>query len=214
MKCIGKSCPSYSDDYFYSICSETTNRIYAGAECQLSKNIIKIREDLTRQCTLFEELLDKNNEKEYRSVKQLINYKCPKCEEYSNAFSWDYETLSNYDKWEHEYIKSIEYEDRDKCEYYCPNCKSLINGKNIKTDEILKVENVNKCMLNNLENTYKENGLTIDSNYGLKWDIKDVNDDFICICEDISDNCIGITMEQAEFIIEVLSKIVKELKGE
>jgi len=67
-------------------------------------------------------------------------------------------------------------------------------------------------MLNNLENTYKYEGITIESNYGLKWDIKDVNDDFICMCEDISDNCIGVTMKQAEFIIKTLSKIIKEFK--
>ena len=67
-------------------------------------------------------------------------------------------------------------------------------------------------MLDNLENTYKADGITIESNYGLKWDIKDANDDFICMSEDISDNCIGVTMEQAEFIIETLSKIIKEFK--
>jgi len=63
-------------------------------------------------------------------------------------------------------------------------------------------------MLEDLENRYKSNGITIESNYGSRWNYKDVNDDFICICEDTSDNCIGITLKQAEFIIKTLNKVI------
>jgi PTH2 family peptidyl-tRNA hydrolase len=81
-------------------------------------------------------------------VKQLINYKCPECEEYGNTQLWDYETLSHYDKSEYDYVLSIGNDDITHCEFYCPNCKSLINGKNIKTDERFEEELVEYFVVN------------------------------------------------------------------
>ena len=58
-------------------------------------------------------------------------YKCPECGEYGDAKLWDEETTKHYDEVEIEYVQSIESDSRNNCEYYCFNCKSLVNGKNI-----------------------------------------------------------------------------------
>lgn len=58
MKCRGKSCSSYYQDYFYPVCAETTYRINTDAECNLLDNIAKLRDELVRKCMLFEEVFE------------------------------------------------------------------------------------------------------------------------------------------------------------
>jgi len=73
-------------------------------------------------------------------------YKCPECGEYGDAKLWDEETIKHYDEDEIEYIQSIESDSRNNCEYYCFNCKSLVNGKNIIPKNINKeVDKFIKC---------------------------------------------------------------------
>ena len=99
------------------------------------------------------------------NVKQ---YKCPECGEYGDAKLWDEETIKHYD--EDENITSIE-DDKNGCYFYCPNCKSDINGKDIKTDEIfIKPPNIIKkkieeILMEYMDGTYKgfDEGNLIDN---------------------------------------------------
>jgi len=90
------------------------------------------------------------------NVKQ---YRCPECNKYQDAKSWDEETIKHYD--EDENITSIE-DDKNGCYFYCPNCKLDIDGKNIETDEelikplnIIK-EKIEEILMEYMDGTYKE----------------------------------------------------------
>lgn len=63
MKCRGKSCNSYFDNFFYPICSETNTRTNTDAECKLPNNIRDTRDELLRKCELLENLLEIVDEK-------------------------------------------------------------------------------------------------------------------------------------------------------
>ena len=69
-------------------------------------------------------------------------YRCPECNKYGDAKSWDEETLKHYD--ESENITSIE-DNKNECYFCCPNCKLDIDGKDIKTnEELIKPPNIIK----------------------------------------------------------------------
>jgi len=60
----------------------------------------------------------------------------------------------------HDCVLSITTSKND-CEFYCPNCKSLIDGKDIKTDEeLIKPSNIIKekieeILMEYMDGTYK-----------------------------------------------------------
>ena len=68
-------------------------------------------------------------------MEHIKQYKCPECNEYGDSKLWDEETLKHYDEYEHEYIQSIASDNKNSCEFYCFNCKSLVNGKDIKIND-------------------------------------------------------------------------------
>jgi len=68
------------------------------------------------------------------NVKQ---YKCPECNKYGDAKSWDEETIKHYN--EDENITSIE-DSKNECYFYCPNCGLDINGEDIKINEIMEID--------------------------------------------------------------------------
>ena len=65
------------------------------------------------------------------NVKLYKLYKCPKCNEYGDTKSWDEETIKHYEEEEHDWVLSINHNDKNNCEYYCPNCKLRTDGKYI-----------------------------------------------------------------------------------
>jgi len=80
-------------------------------------------------------------------------YRCPECNEYGNAKLWDEETIKHYDEGEQKYVLSIETDDENSCEFYCFNCKSLVNGKNIWVDveeEKINVIKISKVIVDKL----------------------------------------------------------------
>ena len=69
-------------------------------------------------------------------ISYIKQYKCPECNKYQDAKLWDEETLKHYD--EDEDITSIE-DDKNGCYFYCTNCKSDIDGKDIKINNIKEI---------------------------------------------------------------------------
>jgi len=82
-------------------------------------------------------------------MSDVIQYKCPECGEYGASKSWDEETIKHYDEDELKWVLSIST-NKEHCEFYCPYCKSLINGKDIKTDEEVDVIRILKVIVNKL----------------------------------------------------------------
>jgi len=84
-------------------------------------------------------------------MNDVIQYKCPECNKYENAKSWDEETIKHYDEDELKWVLSIALDNKNSCEFYCPNCKSLVNGKNIWIDvdeEKVNILKISKIIVN------------------------------------------------------------------